>query len=150
MGFFDKIRGGRLFFGKKEPTLLVEWEFYGKKYILEEFDLEFRQDVDDRNRPSSDVYGGIITLTISDTPDELINGWALHSYEKKSGRFRFLKNERPIMESSPLIISFEDAYCTGYQKIMNPQGAGTLTTLVISPRRLKIGNETFENRWKDY
>ncbi|GHT41255.1 hypothetical protein FACS189437_07930 [Bacteroidia bacterium] len=149
MGFFDKIRGGRLFFGKKEPALLVELDFYGKRYVLEEFDLEFKQDVDDRNRPSSDVYGGIITFTMSDTPDDRINGWALHSYEKRSGRFRFLKNEKPIGESSPLIITFEDAYCVDYQKIMIPQGAGTLTTLVISSRILKIGNEEFANRWKD-
>ncbi len=150
MGFFDRIRKGRLFFGKTEtPSLVVEFLFRGKKYILEEFDLEFRQDVNDKNKPGSEVYGGIITLTISETPGEQINVWMMNPYEKRDGEFRFLANESKIVEGAVLHITFKEAYCISYQKVMNPKGAGLLTTLIISPCKLQVGREEYENKWKD-
>ena len=148
MGFFDKIRQGRLFFGKKEPSMVVQFLFKGKKYVLEEFDLEFNQDVDAKGKPDSQVYGGKLTITISDVPDEHINWWIMDSFKKQDGEFRFLANGKKINEGALLHISFKDAYCVDYHKIMNPQGAGVLTTLIISPRYLRIGNEEFENEWK--
>jgi hypothetical protein len=148
MGFFDKIRSGRLFFGKKEPSLVVHFFFKGKKYVLEEFDMEFKQDVDYKGNPDSPVYGGKLTITISDVPDDNINNWMMDSFSKQNGEFRFFMNDGMIMEGALLQIQFKDAYCVDYQKMLNPQGAGVLTTLVISPRYLRVGNEEFENRWK--
>lgn len=149
MGFFDKIRSGRLFFGKKEPSMVVQFHFKGLKYIVEEFDMDFSQDVDIKGRPDSLPYGGLITITISDVPCESINSWIMNSCQKQDGEFRFLMNDGMIKEGALLQIGFKDAYCIDYQKIMNPQGAGVLTTLAISPRIIKIGNEEFENRWKE-
>lgn len=148
MGFFDRIRKGKLFFGKKEPSIVVEFAFRGQKYILEEFDIEFKQDVNDKNKPDSETYGGLITITISDTPDEWINLWMMNLHEKRDGEFRFLSNDGRIVEGAQLKISFKDAFCVDYQKVMNPNGAGLLTTLMISPRYIRMGNEEFENRWK--
>lgn len=149
MGFFDRIRKGKLFFGKTStPSLVVEFLFREKKYILEEFDMEFRQDVDANFKPESDVYGGILTLTISETPDEWINAWMMNPYEKRDGEFRFLVNGAKITEGAALHVSFKEAYCISYQKIMNPKGAGLLTTLIISPHKLRVGKEEFENKWK--
>lgn len=147
MGFFDKIRSGRLFFGKKEPTIVVSFQFKGKKYILEEFDLEFGQDVNVKGKPDSFPHGGQITITMSDVPDENINSWMMDSYRKEEGEFRFLINDGMINQGAVLQIQFKDAYCTDYRKILNPQGAGTLTTLAISPHYIRVGNEEFENKW---
>jgi len=148
MGFFDRIRSGRLFFGKKEPTVIVQFLFKGKKYIVEEFDLEFKQDVNIKGKPDSLPYGGQITVTISDIPDESVNAWMMNSYQKQEGEFRFFMNEGLIREGALLQIQFKDAYCVDYQKVLNPSGAGVLTTLVISPYYLRMGNEEFENSWK--
>ena len=148
MGFFDRIRSGRLFFGRKEPSMVVQFYFMGKKYIVEEFDMDFRQDVDSGGNPDSPVYGGKITVTISDVPDDNINWWIMDSFKKHDGEFRFLANDGMIREGALLQIQFKDAYCVDYQKTMNPQGAGVLTTLVISAHYLRIGNEEFENKWK--
>ncbi|MDR1501098.1 MAG: hypothetical protein LBT43_01410 [Prevotella sp.] len=148
MGFFSKIRSGRLFFGKKEPSLVVQFEFKGKKYFLEELDLEFKQDVSLKGKPNSPVYGGQLIITISDAPDDNINSWVMDSFKKEDGEFRFFMNDGMIREGALLQIQFKDAYCVAYQKMMNPQGAGVLTTLVISPHYLRVGNEEFENKWK--
>lgn len=146
MGFFDKIRNGSLFFGKKAPTMVMQFSIKGKKYILEEFDLDFKQDVDHKGNPDSSVYGGTITLTISDIPDDNINWWMMDAYTKHDGEFRFLMNDGSIKEGALLQIQFKDAYCLSYQKSISPEGAGVLTTLTISPRYLRIGNEEFENK----
>ncbi|MEN9918238.1 MAG: hypothetical protein RL662_674 [Bacteroidota bacterium] len=146
--FFKKIRTGKLFFGKKEPNFVVEFILKGKTYVVEEFDLEFKQDVNVKNKPDGEPYGGIITITISDTPDDWINHWMINAREKNDGEFRFLSNEGRIVGGARLSILFKDAYCIAYNTWVNTQGAGLLTTLVISPRKVYIGNEELENKWK--
>ena len=146
MGFFEKIRSGRLFFGKKEPLIIVRFELEGRQYILEEFDLEFKQDVDAKGRPNSPVYGGLISITFSDIPDEVVNTWMLNPFQRKDGEFRFLTNDRMIMEGAELQIRFENAYCVGYRKTITPLGTGVLTSLFISPVTIKIGREELQIR----
>lgn len=148
MGFFDKIRSGRLFFGKKEPNVVLEFKLDGVKYIVEEFDLEFNQDIDFKGIPNGSIEGGLIYLTISDIPDDNINSWMMDPYKHKEGEFRFLVNDGMIREGALMQIFFEEAYCINYQKTINPQGAGVLTSLTISSKRIIMGNEEFEKRWK--
>lgn len=130
MGFIDKIRSGRLFFGKREPSLVVRFELLSEHYMLEEFDLEFGQNVK-----------GKITITMSDVPGEGIHSWMMDPFRKIDGEFRFLVNDGRVNQGAVLQINFRDAYCTHYRKLLNPQGAGTLTTLVIRPGYIRIGNE---------
>jgi hypothetical protein len=148
MGFFDRIRKGKLFFGKKVPSVVVKFFFRGQTYILEEFDIEFRQDTDEKNHPCDEMRGGIITVTISEPPSEQLTEWMINSYEKRDGEFHFFRNDNKIRESAIMYIFFRDAYCTACHKTAHPQGAGLLTALVITPRWIRIGNEEFENKWK--
>lgn len=149
MGFFDRFRSGKLFFGNsKMPSLVVAFIFKGRRYILEEFDLEFSQDVDSRSRPDSDVKGGLITLTLSDPPGSDLTKWMMNDLERQSGEFRFFANKAKIDEGSLLDISFNDAYCISYQKVIVPGGSGVLTTLILSAHRLQIGEDTYESNWK--
>jgi len=148
MDFFKKIRTGKLFHGKKEPNLVVEFILRDQVYVVEEFDLEFKQDINQKNRPEGEPYGGVITVTISDTPDDWIKHWMINAKERNDGEFRFLLNEGRIESGAQLRILFKDAYCVNYYTVMDTQGAGLLTTLVISPRVVHIGNEELENNWK--
>jgi hypothetical protein len=148
MGFLDRIRKGKLYFGKREPLMVVRFLFREKTYILEEFDISFSQDVNERNQPDSDTSGGLISITLSETPAESIQQWIMNPYEKRDGEFRFLINTPKITEGAALHISFRDAYCVSYRKVINPAGAGLLTTLTILPEWLKIGNEEFKNSRK--
>jgi hypothetical protein len=48
------------------PDVIIQFVFMGKTYIVENFNLNFRQDVDSyRNRPDSFTYGGTMQITIS-------------------------------------------------------------------------------------
>lgn len=148
MGFFDMLRSGRLFFGQKEaPTIIVQFLFKGEKYIVEEFDLEFKQDVNEKGKPDSFPYGGQMAVTFSEIPSENINTWMMNSYSVADGEIRFLKNDGMIKEGALLQLYFKEAYCINYRKIMKPNGLGVLTSLVISPRIIKVGNEELRNSW---
>jgi len=148
MGFFERIRKGTLFFGKKEPNVIVEFAFKGKRFVLEEFDIEFSQAVDSRNKPDGQVKGGVILLAFSESSSEEINTWMLSTSQRADGTFRFLRNDGKIVEGAHLIIDFKQGYCLTYSKIINPNGGGTLTSLEIKSKYIRIGNEEFENNWK--
>jgi len=149
-GFFSRIRKGKLYAGKKEPAMVVHFIHRGHTYILEEFDLDFMQDVNDKNKPDGDTYGGLLTLTISEEPKEELFAWMMNTLEKQGGEIRLLANEEKITEGALMQISFKDAYCISFQQVMSPGGSGVLTTFVISPRHLQIDKEIFENKWKRY
>lgn len=149
-GFFHRIRKGKLYAGKKEPALVVHFHFRGYTYILEEFDLDFQQDVNDKSQPDGNVYGGLLTLTISEEPKEVLFKWMMNTLEKQDGEIRFLTNNGKITEGAAMQIAFKDAYCISFQQVMSPQGAGMLTTFLVSPRHLQIDKEVFENRWKRF
>lgn len=149
MGLLDRFRKGKLFFGSSElPSVVVAFFFKGKRYILEEFDLEFNQDVDNKDRPDSDIRGGLITLVISDPPGSDLAKWMMSDLERQDGEFRFFPNREKTGEGSLLDIVFKDAYCISYQTTVVPKGPGVLTTLILSPRRLQIGEEVYESSWK--
>ena len=128
--------------------MVVALLFRGNTYILDEFDINFSQDTDDKNQPNSETYGGIITLTTRDVPDEFLTAWMMNLHETRDGEIRFIPDADEMTEGTALYVSFKDACCVSYQKVMHPSGAGTQTTLIISPHRVKIGNEEFENKRK--
>lgn len=131
MGFFDKIRDGSIaFFGRRASNIVVELAFRGKKYILEELNVDFQE-----------ACGALITVTLGEPPDSLLEEWMLYADRKQDGELRFYPNSDMPDEGMLMQIVFREAYCIHSQKVMQPQGAGLLTTLVISPHRLQVGNE---------
>ncbi|GHT59693.1 hypothetical protein AGMMS50239_06920 [Bacteroidia bacterium] len=172
--FIYRVRTGRLFSGLQKPKettpfsqanlpdlppveekkpigpdQIIHFLFMGKTYFVESFNLNFKQDVDSRkNRPDSFTYGGTLQITLSETPDHSINEWMAQTYMMRNGEIQFFRNLPKITQSSLLTLFFEDAYCVAYSKKMDTITSGLLTTLTISPRKIKIGNEEFENNWK--
>lgn len=145
MGFLDRLIGGRLIFGKREPKIVVELSLKGKKYIVDEFDMEFQQDINIHNKPDSETYGGLLTIAMSEQPDVAINDWIMSSQLQYDGDIRFFLNDGTMDSGAMLNIVFKQAHCVKYQKILNPKGIGMLTIFQISPRIIKVGNEEFEN-----
>jgi len=131
------------------PDVVIHLVCRNKTYIVENFNLNFRQDVDTvRNRPDSFTYGGIMQITLNGFLDSDLDEWITQTYLMRDGEIRFFPNMPKITDSSLLTIFFSDAYCTACKKTINETTFGVLTTLIVSPRRIKIGNEEFENAWK--
>jgi hypothetical protein len=131
------------------PDVVIQFIFMDKMYIVENFNLNFRQDVNAlKNRPDSFTYGGIMQLTLSGFLDAELTGWTAQPYQVRDGEIRFFRNMPKITDSALLSISFSDAYCTACKKTMDTATSGILTTLTVASRKIKIGNEEFENKWK--
>jgi len=149
MNFFEQFRTGRLFSGSNRlPEQVVKLIFMEKNYILEEFDIGFHQDINSKGQPEGLPRGGIMNLTFAGAPDEFINEWMARTDLLRNGEIRFLSGELKVTGGAELIIVFEDAYCVAYSKHIDTRKGGLLTTLKISPRRVKLQNEEFTNRWQ--
>ncbi|GAF05248.1 type VI secretion system tube protein TssD [Saccharicrinis fermentans] len=147
MGFFDRLLSGKVFSGSRSASIVAELEVNGKKYLLHDMDWVFKQDLDDRCRPCSAVYGGQLSLTIDESVDQNIYNWIINSGTKYAGSIRFYNNSNNFDEGAQLVIQFEEAICVRYYKQILAHGSGGLTTLVLSSRVLKLGNEVFEQNW---
>jgi len=131
------------------PDVVIHFVFMDKKYVVEKFNINFRQDMNTlRNRPDSFTYGGTMEITLSGFLDSTLEEWMTQTYLTRDGEIRFLPNMPKITDSSLLTIFFSDAYCTACNKTMDVETSGVLSTLTVSPRRIRMGNEEFENKWK--
>jgi hypothetical protein len=131
------------------PDVVIHFIFMGKTYVVENFNLNFRQDVNIlKNRPDSFTYGGVMQITLSGFLDPTLDGWLTQTYQSREGEIRFFPNMPKITDSALLSIFFTEGYCTACNKTIDVSTSGVLTTITISPRSIKIGNEEFTNRWK--
>jgi|GEM_PF-1207803 len=132
------------------PDVVIHFVCMNKTYIVENFNLNFRQDVDTlKNRPDSFTYGGIMQITLNGFLDSDLEDWITQTYLTRNGEIRFFPNMPKITDSSLLTVFFEDAYCTACKKTIDAVTFGVLTTLTVSPRRIRLGNEEFENARKE-
>lgn len=127
--------------------VIVKLKIRDEVYILEEFDLNFDQPVTAKGKPDGRPRGGIMTLVFSETLSDGINNWMQQEGATRDGEIVFYPYKSRTDESALLNITFREAYCIHYQKEINSK-KGLMTTLVISPRSVKTGNEEFENIWK--
>lgn len=147
MKFFERIKNRKLYASaKKMPDQVIKFLFMEKTYVLEKFDLNFNQDLDQKGKPDGLPKGGIMTLTFGETPDYAVNEWMCRENVLRDGEIRFQSGDIKIRKGADLIISFKDAYCIKYHKSI--RNGNFFTTITISPRTVKIGNEEFTNRWK--
>ncbi|MDR1222185.1 MAG: hypothetical protein LBL07_04815 [Tannerella sp.] len=148
MNYFERIMKGRLFSrSEKLPEKVIRFTFMDRMYLLEDFSINFHQEMDTRGRLELPA-GGMIHLTMAETPDYYINEWIHHENLLRDGEIRFLSGDIKVTSGADLIISFWDAYCIEYKKHIHTLKGGLFTSLTISPRTLKIGNEEFSNKWK--
>lgn len=130
-----------------EYGVVVKFKFKGLEYTLEEFELNFDQPINARGKLDGRPRGGIMTLVFSDTLSNEINDWIQKEGVTQNGEIIFYSYKSKIDEGALLNIAFSEAYCIYYKKSINIKN-GLITTLVISPRSIKVGNNEFENIWK--
>jgi len=111
-------------------------------YQIQDFRIGFIQDMDYKGQPQHEVTGGIMSVMITQVPDETINKWMMKSNLLLSGSFVFKHLGHTL-----LTITFEDAYCVDYNKSVNSR-SGVATRIVISPKNVDVGGVKHENKWK--
>lgn len=142
MGFFDRWMNGR--FESNASSIIAELTIERQKYLLEEMDLSFSQSLDHKMRPDSPVQGSLVSLTLSDIPDQEIIRWLSNSHVRKNGHVRFYLNSKLLEEGTQMTLIFNNATCVKYRKEIIQGGGRILTTLIIAPTSIQIGDVLFE------
>lgn len=128
--------------------VVVKFSFGSKTYLATSFDLKFSQEVNYKNLPSGEIRGGIISITIEGQPDENITAWMLSVNGRQNGEIHIFNNKGKVRENALMNLVFKDACCVRYRVTLDALGTGMLTTLVISPHVLTMGNVEYKARWK--
>jgi hypothetical protein len=105
----------------------------------------FQQGVDDRGKATSRVYGGNISVTLSQLPPKEITAWALNSRSYKNGAIIMLDAQN--MPAEKLV--FENAACTS-MKVSYTQADDSYasTQITIQAEVLIAGDGVdFLNEW---
>ncbi|KGN85470.1 type VI secretion system tube protein TssD [Porphyromonas gulae] len=118
--------------------------FMGKEYDVHRFSTSFMQPTDDKGEPQAEVLGGKLLIELSQIPDDALLSWASNQWMRKDGEILF-RNETG---TPPLRISFKEAYCISIQQEM-VINQGTKTTIVVSPKSVRLNEFTFESNWVD-
>lgn len=148
MGIFDKLLGRKE--TKQEPSKIVgEITFGDEKYEISQLDLQFQQDTDRKKQAEGDIYGGRIACTIRGTLSKRLISWSIYGDVKVSGEIQFYNRSRWLTGGTDFSIVFVDANCLRIERKVSVRDNKPMTELVIAPRIVKIGNEEFENRWRN-
>ena len=105
----------------------------------------FKQEIDQKGKVTTKVYGGFIQLTLTQIPPNPIIEWALDSKKYMDGVIVSLNEENVPLEK----IIFKNAACVSLSINYTQKGDSyTTTTITIAAEELVLGNGvTFLNEW---
>ncbi len=144
MGFLDRLFSGKVSTAKQSSDWAAELTLGNTKYMLSELDWSFQEVVDSKNRPTGEIVGGLMSMTINEPVDQLIHNWIINVGAKHSGFIKFYSQS--FDQGAQMEMKFEDAICVRYYKQLIESAEDVSTTLVISCKVMKFGNEIFEQR----
>lgn len=114
----------------------------GKEYEVDQFKIGFSQPTDDKGKPQSEIKGGQLMVTLSETVPDTIYDWAIKPNREKDGRVIF----KIDTGSAPLRVEFFRAACINFNRNVSSSG-GLQTNLILSPDRLMINGVEYNNFW---
>ena len=117
----------------------------GKEFDVQKCKYQLRRDVDAKGRPSSDIYGGKVTVTIESTEDTSIIEAMVSQFKTCSGSVVFNQgNEQAKMKE----LIWENGYIVDFEEEIDVIGKmPMLLTFSVSAQILKIGGAQLEQNW---
>lgn len=117
----------------------------GKEYDVLDCKYALRRDVDSKGRPSSNIYGGQITVRVESTADTTILEHMVNQFKPFSGSIVFKKGDE---ESKMKELSFDNAYIVNFEEGIDIIGNAPMSLCVtISAQVIKIGGAQYEENW---
>lgn len=122
-------------------------EVAGRKYNIINVNYSLAQETDPTGRPSAQIRGGRIEITLRSTNETRFFEWMTNSYEKKNGKVVFTKKDSntPIKE-----LNFTDGYVVKYKEKFDSLGLGRSSiteTFTISAKAISMGLGEHVNEW---
>jgi hypothetical protein len=102
------------------------------------------RDVDTKGRPSSNLYGGIVSVVIESTDDTTIFDLMASQSTPNSGTITFKKDEADEMKK----ISWKNGFIVDFEEGMtNVDGSPMSIRFTVSVQTLTVGGVTIEQNW---
>ncbi|MCX8677879.1 MULTISPECIES: type VI secretion system tube protein TssD [Apibacter] len=122
-------------------------EVAGRKYNIINVNYSLAQETDPTGRPSAQIRGGRIEITLRSTNETRFFEWMTNSYEKKNGKVVFTKKDSntPLKE-----LNFTDGYVVKYKEKFDSLGLGRSSiteTFTISAKAISMGLGEHVNEW---
>lgn len=124
----------------------AELTIAGKKYDVLQCGFTMSRDTDPKGRPSSNVYGGRITIEIESTEDtSIIEAMVNSQFKPFEGNVIFKKTDEDAKMKE---LSFKNAYIVHYQEGVTVSSDNPMSVkFTLSAETIKLGNAEHDNRW---
>ncbi len=120
-------------------------KFEGKEYDVLQCNYSFHRDVDLKGRPSSNVYGGSIFLSVESTDDTTIIAQMVNQFKPNSGTITFYKGDEDAKMKE---LSWENGYVIKYAEELDVVGREPMKICFeISAQKMKMEGAEVEQKW---
>lgn len=126
---------------EEESKIMAELTINNKKYMLTEFRISLRQDVNEKNRPDGRTHGGEMFLTMDQVPDSNLIDSSINSIVRYNGEVNFYSCNNKIDTGSLFTIIFKDARCVNLYRKTRINATSNYTRLLLLPGTVFIGEE---------
>ena len=117
----------------------------GKEYDVLDCSYSLKRDVDSKGRPSSNIYGGKITVRVESTEDTTILETMVNQFKPFNGSVVFKKGDEEGMMKE---LTFENAYIIEFAEGIDIVGTAPMSICItISAQTIKIGGAEYEENW---
>ena len=117
----------------------------GKEYDVLDCSYSLKRDVDSKGRPSSNIYGGKITVRVESTEDTTILETMVNQFKPFNGSIEFKKGDE---EGKMKELTFENAYIIEFAEGIDIVGPAPMSiSVTISAQTIKIGGAEYEENW---
>ena len=117
----------------------------GKEFDVLDCKYSLKRDVDSKGRPSSNIYGGQISVHVESTEDTSILEQMINQFKPISGGVVFKKGDE---EAKLKELTWENGYIIEFNEDIDIVGAQPMTiSFTITAQVIKIGGAQFEQNW---
>ena len=134
MGFFNHLFSRGKAYEHSTPKWACELFIEGRRYMLDEFDVDFHSGGNRRYIPLYAVF--------SERLSPELESWISRSSQRKDGVVKFFRHTDRLEEGAVFVLSFYSAACLRYRK--STRDNRPQTTLVLAARRIKLDEQEFD------
>jgi hypothetical protein len=122
-------------------------DFEGKTFDVIKCHYTIEREVDSKGRPSSNLYGGKVYITVESTTDVSLIEKMSTQFKPNAGTITFKKGDEDAKMKE---LKWENGYIVGYHEGIEIIGEIPMSTeFVISAQKITIGEAIFEQNWPE-
>ncbi len=121
--------------------------FEGEDFDVIKCDYTIERDVDSKGRPSSNLYGGKIHITVESTSKISLFDKMASQFKPNTGTISFKKDDE---DATMKELKWENGYIIGLDEGINIVGDNPmLIQLTISAQTITVGDAEFKQNWPE-